>query len=70
MRHLDVRSSNQPLVLAEEIEENASSRSTPQNGAIFVVEIGFGGAKDMSCTQTAEYFKCVLAGDKNEMVHE
>lgn len=70
IRYLDVKSSNQSLVLAEEMEENVSSMPTPLKKATVGVENGFGGAADMSRPQTAEYFKCEFSGDKNEMVHE
>jgi hypothetical protein len=70
MKHSDIKSSNQLLVFAEEIEEVVSSRSTPLKRAIAVIENGFGGAADLSRTQTTEYFACELAGDENEMVHE
>jgi hypothetical protein len=70
MRHLDVKSSNPPLVLAEKIDEKVSSRSTQLKEAIFVVENGFGGGTAMSRTQTTECFKHEFAGDENEMVHE
>jgi hypothetical protein len=56
--------------LAEEIDENVSSRLTPLKGAIFVVENGFGCAADMSRPQTIEYLNSEFAGDENEMVHE
>jgi hypothetical protein len=70
MRHLDVKSCNQPLVLAKEIEESVSSRSTPWKGTIFEVGKGFGGATYMSRSQNTECSECELAGDENEMVHE